>query len=48
VSLGGTLMATSALYEALRHHRPRDKVDARVICDGAEQTVTVTLGDRPA
>jgi serine protease DegQ len=49
VSLGGTATpTTSELYEALRHHKPGDKVDVRIIRDGAEQTVTVTLGDRPS
>jgi S1-C subfamily serine protease len=39
---------TSELYEALRDHKPGDKVDVRIMRDGAEQPVTVTLGDRPS
>jgi serine protease DegQ len=49
VSIGETKTpTTSELYEALRDHKPGDKVDVRVIRDGAEQPVTVTLGDRPS
>jgi S1-C subfamily serine protease len=49
VSLGGTpTPTTSELYQALRQHKPGDEVDVRIVRDGAEQTVTVTLGDRPS
>jgi serine protease DegQ len=49
VSLDGTPIRTlSDLYAALRQQRPGDRVGIRVVRDGAEQTITVTLGDRPA
>jgi serine protease DegQ len=49
VNIGGTpTPTTSELYEALRDHKPGDKVEVRVIRDGAEQPVTVTLGERPS
>ena len=31
----------------VRRHRPGDKVDVVVVRDGKEQTISVTLGDRP-
>jgi serine protease DegQ len=49
VNIGGTpTPTTSELYEALRDHKPGDKVEVRVIRDGAEQPIMVTLGDRPS
>jgi S1-C subfamily serine protease len=49
LSVGGTPTPTpSDLYAALRQRKPGEKVDVRVLRDGAERTVSVTLGDRPA
>jgi len=49
VSVGGTpTPTTSALYEVLRRHKPGDEVEMRVVRDGTERPVTVTLGDRPS
>jgi serine protease DegQ len=49
VSVGGTATPTlSDLYAALRHHKPGEKVDVRVVRNGTEQTITVTLGERPS
>jgi serine protease DegQ len=49
LSVGGTpTPTTSELYEALRDHKPGDEVDVRIIRDGAQQPITVTLGDRPS
>jgi serine protease DegQ len=49
VSIGGTPTPTvSDLYAALRRHEPGEKVEVRVLRGGDEQTVTVTLGDRPS
>jgi S1-C subfamily serine protease len=49
LSVGGTPTPTpSDLYAALRQHKPGEKVDVRVLRAGAERTVSVTLGDRPA
>jgi serine protease DegQ len=49
LSIGGKpTPTTSELYEVLRAYKPGDKVEVRIIRDGAEQPVTVTLGDRPS
>jgi serine protease DegQ len=49
VSIGGRpTPTTSALYEVLRDHKPGEKVEVRIIRDGAKQPIMVTLGDRPS
>jgi serine protease DegQ len=48
VSIGGTpTPTTSELYQALRDHKPGDKVEVQIIRDGVKQPLKVTLGDRP-
>ncbi|HET8786139.1 MAG TPA: trypsin-like peptidase domain-containing protein [Candidatus Limnocylindrales bacterium] len=49
VAIGDTKVSTvEDLLAALRHHRPGDKVPVKIVRNGEEQTIEVTLGDFPA
>jgi len=49
VALAGTEVATSAdLYNVLRQTQPGEQVEIVIVRGGEEQTLTVTLGERPS
>jgi putative serine protease PepD len=45
---GQAVGGSDDLVGRIRDHRPGDKVTLKVVRDGRERTVTVTLGERPA
>jgi putative serine protease PepD len=45
---GQTVTSQDDLISRIRDHKPGDRVTLKVVRDGNEQTVTVTLTDRPA
>lgn len=49
VAVGGEEVRTTGdLLAAIRGHSPGDELELRIYRDGSEQTVSVTLADRPA
>jgi putative serine protease PepD len=45
---GQAVGGSDDLVGRIRDHQPGDKVTLKVVRDGRERTVTVTLGERPA